>query len=178
MIPHTEAERQALRHSAGESRARYTKNATSADEGDIDVVKVRATFLSRDVLSRGLTALHDGGIKDDQVEIREQRPRTGEPGFEYVDEQDRGAQVRMTGDVDHTMAATGDTLLGSTAVPTTDTRLGDLLAAMAEREGGEERPEYEAGTRYEVTVETDDPEKVRALLDDNGGRSVKVMENP
>lgn len=141
------------------------------------MAKVRGTFVARDVLHRGLTALHEAGIGDDQVTIREQRPRTGEPGFEYVDDEDDAKQVRMTGEVDHTMAATGDTLLGSPGVPTSDTRLGDLLAAMVEREDDEERPEYRAGTRYEVTVRTDDPDRIKSVLEQNGGEDVKAISS-
>lgn len=140
------------------------------------MVKVRATFVARDVLGRGLTALHDAGVRDDDVEIREQRPRTGKPGLKYVDDEDRGAQIRMTGSVQQTMAATGDNLLGSPSQSTTDTSLGDLLEALVQQEDDEERPEYRAGTRYEVTVNTDDAERIRKVLNENGGRDVRVHE--
>lgn len=139
------------------------------------MVEIRAVFLSRDELGRGLTALYDAGIREDQVEIREQRPKTGESGFEYVDDEDRGAQVRMTANIDATMAATGDTLVGSPAVPTTDTKLGDLLAAMVQQEDDEQRPEYLAGTRYELTVRTDDPAKISKAMKKHGAREIRTI---
>lgn len=138
------------------------------------MAKVRAMFTSRDVLSRGLTALHDLGLQNDQVEIREQRPKTGEPGYEYVDDEDRGNHVRMLGNINNTLAATGDNLIANTTANTTDSQLGDLLEAMAQREDDEERPEYRAGTRYQVIVDTEEPQTVAQTLKDNGGRDLRI----
>lgn len=140
------------------------------------MAKVQAMFTSRNVLSRGLTALHHAGVQDDQVEIREQRPRTGQPGFEYVDEEDRGAHVRMMGEAGHTLAATGENLVGSPSVSTTDTNLSDLLAAMAQKEDDEERPEYRSGTRFQLIVNTDDAEGIAHVLDENGGKDVRIRK--
>lgn len=141
------------------------------------MARVHAMFTSRDVLSRGLTALHDIGIENDQVQIREQRPKTGEPGFKYVDDGDREQQVRMMGDVDDTLLATGDNLLGAPTVGTTDSRLDDLLEAMRQQEDDEERPEYRAGTRYQVIVNTAEPDEVSRTLKDNGGRDIRIGDS-
>lgn len=137
------------------------------------MAKVRAVFSSREVLARGLTALNDLGVRDEHVSIREQRPRTGAPGYEYVDDNDVAESARLTDGVGETMAATGDNLVGNVGMNTTDSQLGDLLEAMATRARA---PEREAGTRYEVIVDTDDTNAIMEALEGTGGRDVRIAD--
>lgn len=61
--------------------------------------------------------------------------------------------------------------------PSRDVLGRELLEAMLERKDDEERPEYRAGTRYEVIVNTERPEKVAETIKNSGGKNVRISNS-